>query len=109
MNFLLSIALFLPAFTQAGPAPGAGPTAADQDKPPANAAGQSRDRSVLEPKPAAEAIKPKDFQDATGLWHPFTRMGDSFSKTRRPRGQVLSTPRRAMPSGGSSSGLLPGL
>jgi hypothetical protein len=33
----------------------------NQDKPPANAAGQSKDRSVLKPKPAGEAIKPKDY------------------------------------------------
>jgi len=49
--------------------------AADRDKPPENAQGQSRDRSVIQPKPAGEAIKPKDYSDATGMWHPFTRMG----------------------------------
>jgi len=32
-----------------------------QDQPPANAAGQSRDQSVIKPKPAGEVIKPKDY------------------------------------------------
>jgi len=49
-------------------------TPVNQDKPPANAAGQSKDRSVLKPKPAGEAIKPKDYSDASGYWHPFSRM-----------------------------------
>lgn len=47
---------------------------ADQNRPPANAAGQSRDRSVLKPKPGQEAIKPKDYSDSTGYLHPFVRM-----------------------------------
>lgn len=45
-----------------------------QNRPPANAEGQSRDRSVLKPKPGQEAIKPKDYSDSTGYWHPFGRM-----------------------------------
>jgi membrane-associated phospholipid phosphatase len=46
----------------------------DQNRPPTNAAGQSRDRSVLKPKPGQEAIKPKDYSDSTGYRHPFGRM-----------------------------------
>lgn len=48
--------------------------AAEQNRPPANAAGQSRDRSVLKPKPGQEAIKPKDYSDSSGYLHPFVRM-----------------------------------
>lgn len=59
--------------TATPPAP-AQQTPANQDKPPANAAGQSRDRSVIKPKPAGMAIKPKDYSDSTGYWHPFSRM-----------------------------------
>jgi membrane-associated phospholipid phosphatase len=43
--------------------------------PPVNAKGQSRNRSVLKPTPGQLAIKPKDYRDATGYWHPFARMG----------------------------------
>lgn len=46
----------------------------DQSKPPANAAGQSSNRSVTKPKPGAQAIKPKDYSTASGYWHPFSRM-----------------------------------
>lgn len=53
--------------------------AADQpqpaDRPPTNAAGESANRSVIKPKPGALAIKPKDYSDDTGYWHPFARMG----------------------------------
>lgn len=77
MKFLLFLAVLLPALAQTPPATGAsGPT--DQNRPPANAAGQSRDRSVLKPKPGQEAIKPKDYHDSTGYWHPFARMGRYF-------------------------------
>ena len=31
-------------------------------------------RSVLQPKPAGQLIKPKDLYDKTGYWHPFLRM-----------------------------------
>jgi membrane-associated phospholipid phosphatase len=75
MKFLLCVAFLLPAFSQTDPAQGAGLAQVDQDKPPADAAGQSRDRSVLKPKPGQEAIKPQDYHDSTGLWHPFARMG----------------------------------
>jgi len=44
-----------------------------QAQPPANAAGESADRSVIKPKPGGEAIKPKDYSDSTGYWHPFSR------------------------------------
>jgi membrane-associated phospholipid phosphatase len=47
----------------------------DQDKPPANAQGQSADQAVLKPKPGQEAIKPKDYHDVSGYWHPMLRMG----------------------------------
>jgi membrane-associated phospholipid phosphatase len=43
------------------------------NQPPANTQGQSRDRSVIRPKPGGEAIKPKDYSDSTGYWHPFSR------------------------------------
>jgi len=75
--------ILLPAFAQTPqPAPGpppapqsqAAPPAQDQAKPPANAKGQSHDGSVLKPKPGQEAIKPKDYRDSTGYWHPFSRM-----------------------------------
>lgn len=49
--------------------------AANQTQPPANDAGQSRDRSVIKPKPGGEAIKPQDYSDSTGYWHPFSREG----------------------------------
>ena len=77
MKFLLFLAVLLPALAKTPPATGAsGPT--DQKSPPANAAGQSRDRSVLKPKPGQEAIKPKDYHDLTGYRHPFARMGRDF-------------------------------
>src|SRR5215475_10450466 len=46
----------------------------EQNRPPANAAGQSRNQSVLKPKPGQLVIKPKDYHDASGYFHPFTRM-----------------------------------
>jgi len=83
MKFLLCIALILPAFPQSNPPamqtpaqPDQSRTAqADQNRPPANALGQSADRSVLKPKPGQEAIKPNDYHDSSGYWHPFARMG----------------------------------
>lgn len=74
MKFVLYAIFLLPAFAQT---PGQTPPAAgqpDQSRPPANAAGQSRDRSVLKPKPGQEAIKPKDYEGSTGYLHPFSRM-----------------------------------
>jgi len=66
MTFATKILMFagfcLPAFAQTEPA-----------NPPAEPSGE--DRSVLQPKPGGEAIKPKDSSDASGLFHPFTRMG----------------------------------
>jgi len=57
------------------PAPAPAPaTQANPDRPPANSLGQSADRSVLKPKPGQLAIKPKDYHDTTGYWHPFGRM-----------------------------------
>ncbi len=54
--------------------PPAAPAATNPNRPPANAKGQSRNRSVLKPKPGQMAIKPKDYSDATGYIHPFARM-----------------------------------
>ena len=68
MRFLLCILFLSPAFAQTdSPAP--------QDKPPANAAGESVDKSVIKPVPGSEAIKPKDYSDSSGYLHPFTRLG----------------------------------
>ena len=75
MKLVLCVMFLLPAFPQTGTPPQATAAPADQDKPPANAAGQSRDRSVLAPKPGAEAIKPKDYRDSTGYLRPFAHMG----------------------------------
>jgi membrane-associated phospholipid phosphatase len=75
MKILLCVMFLLPAFAQDETPPGAEPAPVDRDHPPANAVGQSRDRSVLQPKPGSEAIKPKDYSDQTGYWHPFVRMG----------------------------------
>ena len=75
MKFLLCLILLLPAYSQtASPANPAGPQV-NENRPPANSKGQSADRSVLKPKPGQEAIKPKDYHDSTGYFHPFTRMG----------------------------------
>ena len=71
MKFLLYAIFLSPAFAQTITPPASQP---DQARPPANTAGQSRDRSLLKPKPGQEAIKPKDYQDSTGYWHPFSRM-----------------------------------
>jgi len=62
-----------PAFSQNQPPQT--PPPANQGQPPANGAGQSRDRSVIKPKPGGEAIKPQDYSDSTGYWHPFSREG----------------------------------
>ena len=66
-KLLLCVCILLPAFAQDAPPP-------DQDRPPANSEGQSRDQSVTKPSPGQEAIKPKDYNDATGYLHPFDRM-----------------------------------
>jgi membrane-associated phospholipid phosphatase len=69
MRFFLCVLFLLPAFAQTDP------PAVSQDKPPANPAGESVDKSVIKPTPGNEAIKPKDYSDASGCVHPFTRMG----------------------------------
>jgi len=74
MKILLCLISLLPVFAQTEPLAGTSPATVDQDKPPANEAGQSRDHSVIEPKPGGEIIKPKDYHDSTGYWHPFGRM-----------------------------------
>lgn len=100
MKILLCVLFLAPAFAQTAPPPAApapatttvaaaspadpdqnqppanaaGPANPDQNRPPANAAGQSRNRSVIKPKPGQLVIKPKDYQNATGYWHPFARM-----------------------------------
>jgi hypothetical protein len=75
MRFLLYGMFLLPLFAQTTPPADNAATQQDQDRPPANAAGQSVNPSVLKPKPGQEAIKPKDYHDSTGYWHPFVRMG----------------------------------
>lgn len=84
MKVLLCALFLLPAFAQTEaqtpvtqdqqttPAAQA-QTAAPQ--PPANVKGQSRDRSVLKPKPGTEILQPKDYSNDTGYFHPFRRMG----------------------------------
>jgi len=79
MKILLCVLFLLPAWAQIG----ADTPPADQDKPPANAEGQSADRSVIMPKPGGETIKPKDYHDATGYWHPFGRMGRYFVQDQK--------------------------
>jgi hypothetical protein len=69
VRFLLCVLFLLPAFAQTDSPP------VTQDKPPANAAGESADKSVIKPAPGGEAIKPKDYSDSSGYVHPFTRMG----------------------------------
>ncbi len=69
MRLCICVLFLLPAFAQTDT------PAASQDKPPANAAGESVDKSVIKPAPGTAAIKPKDYSDAGGYLHPFTRMG----------------------------------
>jgi membrane-associated phospholipid phosphatase len=77
MKFLLCVTFLLPAlFAQTDPPQAPASDTASEDKPPANSAGQSVDRSVVKPKPGSEAIKPKDYSDSTGYLHPFVRMGN---------------------------------
>lgn len=75
MKLLMCVIFLLPAFAQTVPPP-ADPAAAptDQNQPPANEQGQSRDRSLIRPAPGPEVIKPKDYEGATGYLHPFSRM-----------------------------------
>src|SRR5580704_2685843 len=78
MKLLLCVIFLLPVlFAQTEEPQDSAPTSvsAIQDKPPANAAGQSVDKSVIKPQPGSEAIKPKDYSDASGYLHPFVRMG----------------------------------
>lgn len=76
MKLLLSLLFLVPAFAQTDPA-------TPPDKPPANAAGQSLDKSVIKPEPGTEAIKPKDYSDSSGYLHPFTRMGQFVLNDQR--------------------------
>lgn len=71
MKFLLYLIVLSPALAQTV----ISPDPANTGTAPANAVGQSRDRSVIKPKPGGEAIKPKDYSDASGYLHPFERMG----------------------------------
>ena len=43
--------------------------------PASPGANSSSSRSVLQPKAGGQAIKPKDYSEESGLFHPFTRMG----------------------------------
>ncbi|HTQ53334.1 MAG TPA: phosphatase PAP2 family protein [Bryobacteraceae bacterium] len=54
MKLLIFVMFLLPAMAQTGE--------------------ESRDRSAIAPKTGPEILKPKDYHDATGYWHPFTRM-----------------------------------
>jgi len=46
----------------------------DQSKPPEATPEPEANRSVIQPKPGGEAIKPKDLYEGTGYFHPFVRM-----------------------------------
>jgi membrane-associated phospholipid phosphatase len=72
MKVLLFALFLMPAFAQTQTQP------QQPDRPPATPSGQSRDRSVLKPKPGAEILKPKDYSNDTGYIHPFRRMGRYF-------------------------------
>lgn len=71
-KYVLFLMLALPVFSQT---PGSAQTQ-EENKPPTNAQGQSEDKAVLKPKPGQEAIKPKDYHDVSGYWHPMIRMGN---------------------------------
>lgn len=79
---VLCLTLLGPAYAQTTQTPPTAP--ANQDTPPANSAGRSRDRSVLKPKPGGEAIKPKDYSDSTGAWHPLVRVGKYTALDQKP-------------------------
>lgn len=85
MKALLCVLFLLPAFGQtnppaapASPAPDqqvqTQPATEPQNTAPANAQGKSANRSVIKPKPGGLAIKPKDYYEGSGIWHPFVRM-----------------------------------
>ena len=76
-SFLLSAACFaqmdVPAGAEADDTPQQAAT--DQNKKLDQQQPQNgTKRSVLQPKPAGQLIKPKDLYDKTGYWHPFLRM-----------------------------------
>jgi hypothetical protein len=48
--------------------------AADQNQAPASEVRLAPFRPALNPAPGQEVLKPKDYQDSTGYFHPFTRM-----------------------------------
>jgi len=75
VKLLLWVAFLLPAFAQTEPPPSANPDQLDQNGAPENAGSLSADRSVNNPSPSPEVIKPKDYHDASGYLHPFRRMG----------------------------------
>jgi membrane-associated phospholipid phosphatase len=83
MKFLLCVMFLLPAFSQTLPRSDSPPAdsgvatdaaAADQDQAPADQIQPSPYRSALKPAPGQQVIKPKDYQDSSGYFHPFTRM-----------------------------------
>jgi membrane-associated phospholipid phosphatase len=57
-----------------GTAPPASPAAAPAVPPAASTADRTVNPNPLGVKPGTQAIKPKDYQDASGYFHPFTRM-----------------------------------
>src|ERR1700722_3764199 len=60
MKVLLYVLFLLPAFAQ--------------DEKPAAETPPQTNKSVLKPTPGGEAIKPKDYYDGAGYFHPFRRM-----------------------------------
>jgi membrane-associated phospholipid phosphatase len=74
IKILIFASLLSPAFAQNEPAPAAAPAGDSAGQAP-NAPDPSANRSVLEPRPGGEAIKPKDYSQESGIFHPFTRMG----------------------------------
>lgn len=50
------------------------PSFAQITSPPVATPDQAADRSVIKPQPGGEVIKPKDYYEGTGYFHPFVRM-----------------------------------
>ncbi len=77
MKALLCVFLLAPAFAKAVPqqqptTPLQPPATAGQRAP--SAAPRTVNRSVTQPKPGGQVIKPKDYSDASGYLHPLARM-----------------------------------
>jgi membrane-associated phospholipid phosphatase len=82
-SLLLCVIFLIPAFSQtpdssavdvnAPPAADA-PAAGEAQAPMNNQVAPRPYRSTLKPAPGEHVIKPKDYHDSTGYFHPFTRM-----------------------------------